>query len=247
MRYVVVIPVYNESRWLGPMLDRLRATPAACGMERTIVIVDDGSTDGSRELVQTQQDKPDTVVVLHEQNKGKGGALQSGFRAAMNIEGASVVIVQDADMEYDPADHETMLGPIARGDAEAVIGSRFLGGEHRVLYFWHSVANRFITLLSNMLTNLNLTDIECGPKAFRVEVVRRLELREYRFGVEPEMVAKVARMRDIDAGDDVKIGRARVYEVPVRYAGRTYEEGKKIGWRDGVSALWCILKYNVLS
>ncbi len=242
----VIVPVYNEINVLGAMFERLSSTavptlPDGTACERRVYLIDDGSTDGSGALVD-ELARGDGVSAVHQpMNLGKGAALSAGFRAAL-ADGCDVLIIQDADLEYDPADHQAVLGPILSGRADAVIGTRFLGQTHRVLYFWHSIANKVITVLSNMLSNLNLTDIECGSKAFTRVVAERITITERRFGVEPELVAKLARMR-IEDGDGGR--RAlRVYEVPVSYAGRTYEEGKKIGWRDGVEALWCIVKHN---
>lgn len=251
MRVAIVIPVYNEVGTLAELVDRVLRAPAPTRtggetVDRLIVLVDDGSTDGSGEEVRRLAHIRDTPVkiatVHHKTNMGKGAALRSGFRAALQ-HGADVVLVQDADLEYDPLDHNKVLAPILSGKADAVIGSRFIGGEHRVLYFWHAVANRFITLLSNMLTNLNLTDIECCSKALTREVVEKIRIEENAFGVEPELVAKVARLRL--PSEESGTRAARVYEVGVSYAGRTYAEGKKITWRDGVSALRCILEYNL--
>ncbi len=243
MKLAVIIPVYNEHGTLRQLVDRLRSTPeptASDGTrcERTIYLIDDGSTDGSIEIVRQLASDEATTALFHERNLGKGAALRTGFRAAI-ADGAELLIVQDADLEYDPADHQAVLRPILDGQADVVIGSRFIGQTHRVLYYWHAVANRFITMLSNMLTNLNLTDIECCLKAFRREVIEPIELREPRFGIEPELVAKIAQHRTAEGQPP------RVYEVAVSYAGRTYAEGKKITWRDGVSALRCILKYNL--
>lgn len=252
--YAVIIPVYNEAALFPRMLARLEATPPVAPppddegrvgppLKRLIVVVDDGSTDGTRALVEAQRGREGVAVVLHERNRGKGAAVRSGLAEALRL-GADVVLIHDADLEYDPRDHGRLLAPILDGRADAVLGSRFLGETHRVLYFWHSVANHFITLCSNMLTNLNLTDIECCLKAMRREVAERLDLREERFGVEPEIVAKLSRIRlRREEGDGGGWRPLRVYEVPVSYAGRTYEEGKKITWRDGVSALRCIVKY----
>ncbi len=249
MKLAVVIPVYNEAELLPRLFERLAATPppptpgGLC--ERVVVLVDDGSDDGSRDVVQRlADDHPGVVAVLAPRNRGKGAALRLGLARALEL-GSDMVIVQDADLEYDPADQASVLAPLIDGRADAVIGTRFLGQTHRVLYYWHHVANRVITTFSNMLSNLNLTDIECGFKAFSRPVLERLELRENRFGVEPEIVARLARM---DLPDERTPGRARavrVYEVPVSYAGRTYAEGKKIGWRDGFEALWCIVRYNL--
>jgi len=191
--------------------------------------VDDGSSDGTRELLQGLQ-ADDLTVLLHERNRGKGAALATGFAAARG----EICIVQDADMEYDPSEFPLVIGPIVQGKADVVFGSRFQGAApHRVVYFWHRVGNGFLTLLSNMFTDLNLTDMETCYKAFRTEVIQSIHIREKRFGFEPEITAKVARRG------------CRIYEVGISYYGRTYAEGKKIGWKDGVRAIWCILKYNL--
>lgn len=240
----VVIPVYNEHATVRELVERLRQTPSPLlpngeRCVRTIVLVDDGSTDGSGEIVRSMESDAATIAIVHRVNQGKGASLRTGFKAALD-HGAELILVQDADLEYDPADHAAVVAPILAGRADAVIGSRFIGQTHRVLYYWHSIANRVITTMSNMLTNLNLTDIECCLKAFRREVVEGIEIQEKRFGVEPELVAKLSKMR-------LRNGAApRVYEVAVSYAGRTYAEGKKITWRDGVSALRCIVRYNLL-
>ncbi|MBL8760526.1 MAG: glycosyltransferase family 2 protein [Phycisphaerae bacterium] len=236
------MPVYNESRLLGRVMERFDAVPPPHGLERRLVIVDDGSTDATPELVRALATRPDVVARLHERNMGKGAAVRTAWRAALEA-GAEIVLIHDADLEYDPADHAGVLAPIVDGRADAVIGTRFLGATHRVLYYWHSVANRFITTASNMLTNLNLTDIECCTKALTRRAAERITIEEDRFGLEPELIAKLARLRL--AGPDGADHPARVYEVPVSYAGRTYAEGKKITWRDGVSALRCIVKYGV--
>lgn len=249
MRIGVIIPAYNERVLLPKLYDWLISTPppvmpdgTAC--ERFIVLVDDGSSDGTADVVRELGQRDDVFACVHEQNAGKGAALKTGLARAI-AEGADVVIVQDADLEYDPADHQPVLDPILKGQADAVIGSRFIGQTHRVLYFWHYQANRLLTLLSNMLTNLNLSDMECCFKAMTREVAEQIEIKEPRFGVEPEVVAKLAKIRVPD--DDVagRVRMLRIYEVAVSYAGRTYAEGKKIGWRDGVSALRCILRYNL--
>jgi glycosyltransferase involved in cell wall biosynthesis len=221
----VVVPVFNEARTVREILRRVRASP----VDKEIVVVDDGSTDGTRELLAGEAGD-DLRVILHERNRGKGAALHTGFAAARG----DVVVVQDADLEYDPAEYPRLLEPIADGRADAVFGSRFLGGPHRVLYFRHRLGNAFLTFVSNLATNLNLTDMETCYKAVRRELLQSLVLVEDRFGFEPEITAKLAR-----AG-------ARVYEVPISYSGRTYEEGKKIRWHDGVRALWCVWKYAVL-
>ena len=228
----VVIPVFNEMRTLEQVIKRVQAAP----VEKEIILVDDYSTDGSRERVQSLGEQPNVRAVLHDYNQGKGAALRSGFAAATG----DVVLIQDADLEYDPNDYPKLLGPIVENDADVVYGSRFAGGEtHRVLYFWHSVGNRFLTLLSNMMTNLNLTDMEVCYKVFRREIIQSIDLKENRFGFEPEVTARLARFRKPDGS------RLKIFEVGISYAGRTYEEGKKIGWRDGVRAIWCIIRYNL--
>lgn len=258
----VVIPVYNEVRLLPRLLERLLETPPpsapvassdAAGVEghlplqRRIYLVDDGSTDGTRDLIQqlaAREDLKNTLRVhLQPHNLGKGAAVATGFTAAL-ADGCEVLLIQDADLEYDPRDHARLLAPILDGRADAVIGTRFGGEAHRVLYFWHYAANRSITTFSNVLTNLNLSDIECCLKAVTAPVARQLQLREPRFGIEPELVAKIARARVQRDGHPAT--SARVYEVAVSYAGRTYAEGKKIRWTDGVAALWCIVKHNLL-
>ncbi len=223
----VVIPVYNEAATLESLVDRVLAV----GIDAVEVIcVDDGSTDGTRQVLRQHNEPKGIRVIYHERNQGKGAALRSGFQAATG----DMIIVQDADLEYDPADYPKLIEPILSGRADVVFGSRFVGGQpHRVLYFWHYLVNRGLTLLSNLLTNLNLTDMEVCYKVFRREILEQIEIEEDRFGFEPEITAKVA-----------KLG-CRIYEVGISYSGRTYEDGKKIGWRDAVRAVWCILKYNL--
>lgn len=222
----VVIPVFNEIQTIDEILSRVRAVPVS----KELILVDDGSTDGTRARLEAMADEPDLQVVMHEKNRGKGRAVRTGIAHARG----QIVIIQDADLEYDPAEYPRLLAPIRDGRADAVFGSRFKGESSRVLYYWHRVGNGFLTILSNFATDLNLTDMETCYKAVRRELIQALELTQDRFGIEPELTAKLAR-----AG-------ARVYEVPVSYDGRTYAEGKKIGWRDGVKALWCIWKYGVL-
>ncbi|MCC6320852.1 MAG: glycosyltransferase family 2 protein [Phycisphaerales bacterium] len=226
MKLSVVIPVYNEEQTILSLIERVRAV----GVEKELVIVDDCSRDGTRGRLETLRGQPDITLLFHEQNQGKGAALRTGFAACKG----DMVIIQDADLEYDPNEYPRLIQPILDGRADVVFGSRFIGGEsHRVLYFWHSVGNKVLTLLSNALTNLNLTDMEVCYKVFKREIIQKITIEENRFGFEPEITAKVARLR------------CRVYEVGISYSGRTYEEGKKIGWKDGVRAIWCILKYNL--
>jgi glycosyltransferase involved in cell wall biosynthesis len=222
----VVIPVYNEAATIREVYERVRRV----ALDKEIIIVDDCSGDGTRDILAEFRDA-DTRVVLHERNMGKGAALRTGFRCATG----DIVIVQDADLEYDPAEYPKLIRPIVEGKADVVYGSRFVSGEYRrVMFFWHMVGNKFLTLLSNMLTNLNLSDMETCYKVFRREVLERVTIEEDRFGFEPEITAKIARLN------------LRIYEIGISYSGRTYAEGKKIGWRDGLSALKCILKYNLL-
>jgi len=244
MKVSIVIPVYNERTFIEEVLLRVQAAP----LDKEIVVIDDGSTDGTRALLQELNDAqskhaPEIPVqngrallplknilfLFQDRNRGKGAALRRGFAEA----GGDVILVQDADLEYDPRDYDKLLAPIFDGRADVVYGSRFLGGPQRVHYFWHYVGNKFLTLLSDMLTNLKLTDMETCYKVFRREVIRNIKLKSDRFGFEPECTAKIAK------------GNWRVYEVPISYAGRTYAEGKKITWRDGLCTLWYILRYNL--
>jgi glycosyltransferase involved in cell wall biosynthesis len=249
MHLAIIIPVYNESRWVRISVDRILKTPPPAGCKRTLILVDDGSSDGTIEIIKDiTKSNPDTIqAVFHEINKGKGAALRTGLAAALETD-ADLFLVHDADLEYDPADHAAVLAPIIDGRADAVIGSRFIGHTHRVLYYWHALANRVITTCCNMATNLNLTDIECCSKAMRRPVLEQIAIQEDRFGVEVELVAKLACAR-VPADNATAPGATRplrVYEVAVSYAGRTYAEGKKIGWKDGVQALACIFRYGVM-
>lgn len=222
----VIIPVFNERDTVAALVDRVQEVD----VEKELILVDDGSTDGTRDVLKKLAEQDNVHLILHEQNQGKGAALRTGFQAALG----DLVIVQDADMEYNPHEYPRLMQPILEGNADVVYGSRFIGGEsHRVLYFWHSMGNRFLTLLSNMFTNLNLTDMETCYKLFKREVIQGITIKEDRFGFEPEITAKLAK------------GKFRIYEVGISYAGRTYEEGKKIGWKDGVRAIICILRYNI--
>jgi glycosyltransferase involved in cell wall biosynthesis len=231
MKLSIVIPVYNEIKTLEQIIAKVLAVELPEGMVSELVLVDDCSTDGSRELLRRLADEhTDWQVVFQPENRGKGAALREGFGATTG----DVVVIQDADLEYDPGDYPTLLAPILSGHADVVYGSRFIGGgPHRVVYFWHYVGNRFLTLLSNMMTDLNLTDMEVCYKVFRKEVLQGITISEERFGFEPEITAKVAHGK-----------RWRIYEVPIAYYGRGYAEGKKITWRDGFWALWCIMKYR---
>ncbi len=231
----VVIPVYNECHTLHLILEKVRAVP----IPKQIILVDDCSKDGTRELLQRMRETDkDLTIAFHEVNQGKGAALRTGFGLATG----QIVIVQDADMEYDPSEYPRLIEPILDGRADVVFGSRFIGETHRVLNFWHSMGNRFLTWLSNMFTDLNLTDMEVCYKVFRREVIQSINLKQNRFGFEPEVTAKVARFQ-VPARDGRPMRRCRIYEMPVSYNGRDYNEGKKIGWKDGVQAIYCIIRY----
>jgi len=226
MKLTIVIPVYNEKNTIEEILRRVQAVDV--GFEKELVVVDDCSQDGTREILR-KVNTPGIRIFYHEKNKGKGAALHTGFS---NADG-DIVIIQDADLEYDPREYPRLIEPILDGRADVVYGSRFLGGPHRVLFFWHYVGNRMLTTFSNIMSNLNLTDMETCYKAFRREVLRRIRLKSARFGFEPEITMKVAKQK------------CRIYEVPISYSGRDYAEGKKIGWKDGVAAIYHIIRFRL--
>jgi glycosyltransferase involved in cell wall biosynthesis len=230
----IIIPVYNEAETIHLILDRIREVNLVQGIKKQLILVNDASTDHSREAIaqyQTAHPDLDMAYYEHDKNLGKGASLRTGFAHAKG----EYTIIQDADLEYDPQEYNDMLKPVVRGVADVVFGSRFMGNNpHRILFFWHTIGNKFITTISNMFTNLNLTDIETCYKLFNTELLRSLNLRENRFGIEPELTAKVAR-----------IPKVRIYEIGISYYGRTYDDGKKVGWRDGVEAIYCILKYGL--
>ena len=227
MKLSVIIPCYNERNTIRSLVDAVRRAPYD---NKEIIIVDDGSTDGTKDVLCQEMAPVVAKILYHEKNQGKGAALKTGIHAATG----DIILIQDADLEYDPMEYSYLLNPILQNQADVVFGSRFLGGKpHRVLYFWHRVGNGFLTLISNMFTNLNLTDMETCYKVFRREIIQGMQIEENGFGFEPEIVAKVSKTR------------CRIFEVGISYYGRTYQEGKKIGWKDGFHALYCIFKYNV--
>ena len=227
MKISIVIPCYDEKNTIEEIVEAVRSAPIE---NKEIIIVDDCSGDGTRAVLQEKISQMVDRIIYHPVNRGKGAALRSGFAAATG----DIILVQDADLEYNPEDYPVLLGPLMSGKADAVFGSRFMGGRpHRVLFFWHMAGNKFLTLLSNMFTNLNLTDMETGYKAFKAALIKSIQIEEDRFGVEPEIIAKLAR------------SGCRIYEVGISYSGRTYAEGKKVSWKDGVRAIYAILKYNL--
>lgn len=227
MKVSIVIPCYNEKGTIEKIVGAVRNAPLK---SREIIVVDDCSQDGTQAVLRERVSQMVDQIIYHPVNRGKGAALRSGFAAATG----DVILVQDADLEYSPEDYPVLLEPLMSGEADAVFGSRFMGGRpHRVLFFWHMIGNKFLTLLSNMLTNVNLTDMETGYKAFKAPLIKSIQIKEDRFGVEPEIIAKLARTG------------CRIYEVGISYSGRTYAEGKKINWKDGVRAIYAILKYNL--
>lgn len=235
-RLSIVIPAYNEGPTINLVLHRIAEAELPHNIQKELIIVNDCSMDDTEEAVlryKSEHPEQDIKYFKHEVNRGKGAALQTGISKATG----DFTVIQDADLEYDPAEYNILIKAVLRGDADVVYGSRFLGGHaHRILFFWHSIGNKFLTMLSNMFTNLNLTDMETGYKMFRTPIIQGIALKEKRFGFEPEVTAKIARVKNI-----------RIYEVGISYFGRSYAEGKKAGWRDGLRAIWCILKYNLIA
>ena len=226
MKISVVVPVYNEKNTIQEIVRRIQQV----SLEKEIIIVDDYSTDGTREILKGMEENT-LKILFHDKNQGKGAALRTGFQEVIG----DIVIIQDADLEYNPQEYSILIQPILEGKADAVYGSRFSGGPHRVLLFWHYVGNKFLTTLSNMFTNLNLTDMETCYKAFRSSLLKNIDIKSKRFGFEPEITAKLAKLK------------CRIYEVPISYSGRDYSEGKKINWKDGIAAFFWIIRYNIFS
>ena len=226
MKLSIIIPVFNEVNTIAVIIQKVQSAD----YDKEIIVVDDASTDGTKDVLQKLSQKPKIKIFYHERNRGKGAAIRTAIK---NITG-NITIIQDADLEYDPVDYTILLKPILDGRADVVYGSRFQGGPHRVLFFWHYLGNKFLTLFSNMMTNLNLTDMETGYKAFKSNVIKKISLSSDRFGFEPEVTAKISHNNNY-----------KIYEVPISYSGRDYSEGKKIGWKDGLAAIYFILKYNI--
>ncbi|HJN01700.1 MAG TPA: glycosyltransferase family 2 protein [Nitrospinota bacterium] len=226
MKLSIIIPVFNEENTIASIIQKVQSAD----YDKEIIVVDDASTDGTKDILQKLSQQPKLKIFYHERNRGKGAAIRTAIK---NITG-NITIIQDADLEYDPVDYTILLKPILDGRADVVYGSRFQGGSHRVLFFWHYLGNKLLTLFSNVMTNLNLTDMETGYKAFKSNVIKNISLSSDRFGFEPEVTAKIAHNNNY-----------KIYEVPISYSGRDYSEGKKIGWKDGVAAIYFILKYNI--
>jgi len=230
----IIIPVYNEEKFIAELYSRVLQVELHTGISKEVIIIDDGSDDGTKNIIKGFDDE-NTIIIDKERNSGKGACIRLGLEKASG----DIILIQDADLEYDPNEYPKLLDPIISGKAEVVYGSRFKGGEaHRILYYWHSLGNKFLTFFSNILTDLNLSDMECCYKVFRREIIQQINLVENRFGFEPEVTAKLAKLSKKD--------KCRIYEVGVSYSGRTYKEGKKINWKDGLAAIKCILKYNLL-
>ena len=230
MKLSILIPCFNERKTIKEILSRVEACPH---QPKEIIVIDDYSTDGTREILSKRPSRDSERIIFHEKNEGKGAALRTGIAAATG----DVIIIQDSDLEYDPSEIPRIIAPIIAGRADVVYGSRFIGSEaHRVLFFWHRIGNGFLTFMSNILADLNFTDMETGYKAFRAEIIKSVKLEESRFGFDPEITAKIAKLPNV-----------RIYEVGISYYGRTYAEGKKIGWKDGFRALYCIIKYNIFA
>ena len=230
MKLTVIIPVYNEVAYINEIINRVKKVKLV-NINKEIIVVDDFSCDGTRELLEDIKTKKNNEisVLFQERNMGKGAAIREGLKRATG----EIILIQDADLEYDPSDYPILVKPIQDGVADVVYGSRFLGGPHRVLYYWHFIGNKLLTNISNMFTNINLTDMECCYKLFRRDIIEKIAIQQNRFGVEPELTAKVSNLN------------CRIYEVPVSYYGRTYAEGKKIGWKDAINAFYCIIRYNL--
>tara|TARA_B100000029_G_C17592078_1_gene962870 strand:+ start:876 stop:1589 length:714 start_codon:yes stop_codon:yes gene_type:complete len=235
MKLSIIIPIYNEQNTIETVIEKVENSKVENIKDKELILVNDGSTDKTYKILKEYNKQPNIKTINHEKNYGKGFSIRSGIKEATG----DIIIIQDADLEYNPDQYTKLLEPILSGNADVVYGSRFMSGSaHRVLFYWHSWGNKFLTMLSNMFTNLNLTDMECGYKIFKKEIINQIDLKEKRFGFEPEITAKIGKL--------AKQGKCRIFEVGISYFGRTYEEGKKINWKDGISALRCILKYNLI-